>query len=62
MIIEKKAKKKKGLSENIADTIALAEMAQALSLVDLAEKYIWAMSNTDIDAAKEMGLTNIKKY
>ena len=37
-------------------------MTQALSPVDLAEKYIWAINNADLYAAKELGLTGIKKY
>ena len=40
IIIEEKFKKKEGLSESITDTIALAEMAQVLSPVDLARKYM----------------------
>ena len=30
--------------------------------MDLDDKYIWAISNVDIDAAKDLGLTGIKKY
>ena len=40
IIIKKKARKKKGLSENIADTTTSAEVTQVWSLVDLAEEYI----------------------
>lgn len=36
----KKAKKKEELSKNITDKIALAEMAQRLSPINLARKYI----------------------
>ena len=38
MIISKKAREKKMLLEDIADTIAPAKVAQVLSLVDLAER------------------------
>ena len=62
MIIEKKAKKKEKLLEDIVDITALAELAQASSPVDFAEKYMWAMNNANMDAAKELGLTGIKKY
>ena len=61
-IIEKKTREKQGLLEGIADTTSTAEVAQASSLVDFAGKYMWAMSNANIDAAKELGLTGIKKY
>ena len=62
VIIIEKTKKKKELSEGIANTTALAEMAQALSLIDLARKYMWVIGNADLNAAKKLGLTNIKKY
>ena len=40
MIIKKKVREKEGLLERIADTTAPAEVAQALSLIDLIRKYI----------------------
>ena len=33
-----------------------------MSSVDLIGKYRWVISNANIDAAKELGLTGIKKY
>lgn len=39
-----------------------SKMLWASNFVDLSGKYIWAMSNVDLDAAKEIELTNIKKY
>ena len=62
VIIKEKTREKEGLLEGIADTAAPTEVAQALSPIDLAGKYMWAMSNANIDAAKELGLTGIKKY
>lgn len=62
MIITKKVREKKELSKDIADTILLAKLAQASSPVDLAGRYIWAMSNADLNAAKKLGLTSNKKY
>ena len=62
VIIKEKGRKKEGLSEDIADTTAPAEVARAASPVDLAGKYILAMSNANMNAAKELGLTGIKKY
>ena len=62
MIIEEKAREKKGLSEDITDTTTLAKVAWTLNLVDLAGKYMWAISNANIDAAKKLRLTGIKKY
>ena len=62
MIIKKKVREKERLSKAIIYTTVLAEMAQALSPDDLTKKYIWAMSNTDLNAAKKLGLSSIKKY
>ena len=62
MIIKKKAKKKENLSKSIADTIVLAEVAWVSNPVNFARKYMWVMNNTNLDAAKKLGLTNIKKY
>lgn len=33
-----------------------------LSPIDFDSKYICAINNTDIDAIRDLGLTNIKKY
>ena len=62
VIIEERTKEKEKLLKSIMETTALAEMAQVLSLIDLAKKYIWAISNIDIDTAKKLRLTGIKKY
>ena len=45
-----------------ADKIAQAEVARTSSPMDLDGKYMWAMSNVDIDAARDLGLTGIKKH
>ncbi len=62
VIILEKAREDKMLSESIADTIVPAELARVSSHVDLVGRYNWAMSDADLDAAKELGLTGIKKY
>ena len=62
VIIIEKAKKKKRLSKGITNTTTLAELSQASSLVDFAERYMLAISNADLDAAKKLGLTGIKKH
>ena len=62
MIIEEKAREKERLSKNIANTTAPVELAQALSSINFTRKYIWAISDADMDAAKELELTSIKKY
>ena len=62
VIISEKAREEKMQSESIADMTALAKVAWVSSFVDLAERYNWAMSNADLDTAKKLGLTGIKKY
>ncbi len=61
VIISEKVREKK-LSEGLADTTAQTEVDQASSFIDFAWEYKWAMSNVDIDAAKELGQTGVKKY
>ena len=41
------------LSEDIADIIALAKVAQILNHVNLPKRYNKVMSNADLDVAKE---------
>ncbi len=62
VIISEKAREEEILQESIADTTVLAEVARVSSLVDLAWRYNWAMSDADLDAANELGLIGIKKY
>ena len=51
---------KKQLVVKNVDKIAQPEVTRTLSLMDLDSKYMWAMSNVDIDAARDLGLTDIK--
>ncbi len=62
VIISEKAREDEMLSESITDTTAPAEVARVSSLVDLVGRYNWVMSNVDLNTAKELGLTSIKKY
>ena len=62
VINKKKVQEKERLLKDIADITALAEMAWALSLIDFVGKYMWAMSNANLDAVKKLELTSIKKY
>ena len=50
------------LSKCPVDITAPAEVAQASNPVNFTSKYRWAISNFDMDAAKELGLTRVKKY
>lgn len=62
MIFLEKAKDKKRLLESIADITLLAEIAQVLNFINLRERYIWIMSNANLNAIKELKLTGIQKY
>ena len=63
VIISKRVLEKEGqLVMRNGDKIALVEIGKTLSPIDLDGKYIWAISNHDIDAARDLKLTGIKKY
>ena len=62
VIILEKTGEKENLSEGPTGTTTPAEMAQALSFVDLVWRYKWAISKADIETAKELGLTEVKNY
>ena len=57
-----KNREREKLLRGITEITMQAEVAQALSLIDLALKYKWAMSNADLDIIRELKLTGIKKY
>ena len=61
IIITQKTRKKEGLSKSIVDITVLAEVAQSISVVDLIGKYICTVNNVDLNTAKKLGLTSIKK-
>ena len=63
VVTSKKAREKEGqLVVRNADKIAQAEVARTSSPMDLDGKYIWAMSNVDIDAARDLEQTGIRKH
>ncbi len=45
-----------------ADKTAIAEVGNVSSVIDFGSKHSWAISNADMDAAEDLGLTGIKKY
>ncbi len=47
--------------ENEEKTV-IAEVAKVSSAINLGSKHSWAISNADIDAARDLRLTSIKKY
>lgn len=63
IIISKKAqKKKRRLVMGNTDKITLTKITKTLSLIDFDSKYIWIISNVDNDVARDLKLTDIKKY
>lgn len=54
--------KKENLSKSMTGITILAKVAQTLNFVDFAGRYKWAISKTDLDIAKKVELTGIKKY
>ena len=61
IIISEKVREKK-LLKGPVNTTALAEIAQPLSPIDFTWRYRWAMRNVEMNAAKKLGLTGVKKY
>ncbi len=47
--------------ENVDKTV-IAEVAKVSSAIDLGNKHSWAISNADMDVARDLRLTGIKKY
>ena len=62
VIISKKTREEEMLSEDIDDMTTPIEVAWVSSFGDLAGRYNWAMSDVDLDIAKKLGLSDIKKY
>lgn len=63
VITSKKTQEKEGqLIVRNANKIAQAEVTKTSSLMNLDGKYIWVINNIDFDAAKDLGLTGIKKH
>lgn len=62
IISEKNRKKEENSIKKNADKITLVKVIKTSSLVDLNDRYMQAISNIDINVAKNLGLTNIKKY
>ncbi len=50
------------LAMDNAGKTAIAKVAKVLSTIDLGSKYSWAISNSDMHVAKDLGLIGIKKY
>ena len=46
----------------IVDKCVQAKVVRTLSPMNLDNKYMRAINNVDIDAAKNLGLTSIKKH
>ena len=60
--IKKAWKKEEWLIIRNVDKIAQIEIARMSSPMYLDGKYIWAINNIEIDMARDLGLTDIKKY
>lgn len=48
--------------ENLLYKTAIAKVAKVSSVINLGIQYSQAISNIDIDIARNLGLTHIKKY
>lgn len=62
VVTEKSRENKKLLAiENIDKTI-MVEVTKVLSAINLRSKHNWAISNVDIDVARDLRLIYIQKY
>lgn len=61
MIISEKAGEKEEQLV-IGNAIEQAKVVKMSNPINLNSKYIWAVSNTDIDTARDLRLTDVKKY
>ena len=62
VISTKKVRKMEELLKAIVDTTVPAKIALALSSISLVRRYIWAISNANLDTAKHLKQTGIKKH
>lgn len=53
---------KEKLSKGFPDTILPTEMATASSIIDLNQRYRWAIKKTEMEAAKKVRLTGVQNY
>lgn len=58
VIISEKAREKENQLV-VGNPIKQAKVAKMLSLIDLDSKYIWAINNADMDAARDLWLTGV---
>ena len=62
IILKKALEKERQLEMRNTDKIALAKIGRTSSPMDLDGKYMKAISNVDINMARDLGLTNIEKH
>lgn len=62
MIILEKAKIIKKHLISIADITSLAKLIHISNLVNLTQKYIWAMNNIYIYITKKLKLTSVQNF
>ncbi len=62
IIVLEKDKKKEKLLIDIMDKTILAEVAWVSNLNNFDWRYKWAISNVDLDIAKKLRQTGIRKY
>lgn len=61
VIISKKVREKKRQSV-VGNVINQTEVTKISSPIDLNSKNMWAISNADMDATRDLRLTSMKKY
>lgn len=59
--VTERGRKIQGLLAEKVDKAAIAKVAKVASAIDIGNKYRQAISNDDMDAARDLGLTGVKK-
>lgn len=59
--VTERGKEIQGLLAEKIDKVAIAKVAKVASAIDIGNKYRQAISNDDMDAARDLGLTGVKK-
>lgn len=62
IVMAEKARENKKMLVKKGNKAVMAEVTRVSTAIDISNKYRWVISNANIDTARDLGLTNIKKY
>lgn len=59
--VEKHKENQRPLAKKV-NKVMMAEVTRVLTAIDIDTKYKWVISNTDMNATRDLKLTSVKKY